>query len=58
MEVTNEPVADSQQFVRCRARYRDLDTILEAAPEGPKISFHDRQLEESESQGYSPVFAV
>jgi hypothetical protein len=42
MKVANKAVAYAKQLVRCGARHGYFDSILEAPPEGPKISFHDR----------------
>ncbi len=42
VEITNETISDTYQFVGGRARYRDLDTPLKATPERPEIFSHDR----------------
>ena len=48
MEAAQEAIPHSQQLVGSGAGDRYFDAGLEAAPEGPKISFHDRESPEPE----------
>ena len=48
VKVPNESISDTQQLIGSGAGYSNLDSALEAAPEGPKIFVHDRQSSKSE----------
>ncbi len=57
-EVAHEAISNAEQLVGGGTSHGDFDSGLEAAPERPKILFHDRQLQQPEDQGYSSPCAA
>jgi len=53
VKVAHEAISNAEQLVGSGAGHSDLDSALEASPEGSKIFIHDRQSSESEGKGYS-----